>query len=205
MLDKVRSFLKLQSIQELLAEDNIDEVYKLWDAHSGNGKYLTSFFLQNGIQPTDYLTHIPNRAYKGLMFPILDLTDTNVKTVGSQAFDDCTMLRELYLGNVRYIGVCSFSGCTSLTNVTFPQALDSIDEEAFQYCHLEKLHIPTTVKRIGMKCFAFNKYLKEVTTDHTVETFKRVCCDIPLKYIFFNCPFVTKVTCRDGEIEIEQK
>ena len=57
---------------------------------------------------------------------------SNVESIGSYAFEDCSSLTEVTIGsNVESIGLYAFSGCTSLTEITIPASVTSISEDAF--------------------------------------------------------------------------
>ena len=200
----LKSFLKLKSIQEYLQDNDLESVYLLWRRQGGSNQLLTTFFLQNDINPLEYMSYIVDGMFKGIAFiNSIDLSDTQIEQIDSLAFEDCLMLKDINLGNVKYIGIGAFSGCSSLYNITFPPSVDSIDEEAFSYSGLISIHIPNTVKRIGLKAFSHNKELIKVTTDHTKEEFIKVCCgDDVLKHTFGNCTWLHKIICSDGELEV---
>lgn len=203
MYDKVKAFLRLDSMQDALADNNLEYVYTMWRRQGGNPKFLSTFFIQRNIMPLDYMAYVPEESFKGISISIIDLSDKNIEQIGSQAFEENYTLYNLNLGNVKYIGVAAFSGCTSLQKLNIPSSLDSIDDDAFSYCDLQELHIPKTVRRIGLKAFSHNNSLNKVTTEHTVEDFKNVCCgDKALDYVFFNCNYLDEVICSDGTITI---
>lgn len=200
MLDKIKSFLKLQSIQDELLDNNLEEVYRLWTRQGGDTKDLTTFFIMNNIDPLNYMSFVYEAMYKNLNCKNLDLSQYSIDMIGSQAFENNTSLRNLNLGNVKYIGTVAFSGCTSLENFTITSSVDSIDEDAFSYCLLQELHIPKTVRRLGIKCFAHNP-VRKVTTEHSMYDFKKVCNNA-VDYVFFNCNNLDEIECSDGTITI---
>jgi surface protein len=62
---------------------------------------------------------------------------------------------------VTYIGMGSFSGCTSLESLTIPSSVTTIKYAAFQGCGITSLVIPDTVKILEAYCF---KSLKKLTS-----------------------------------------
>ena len=202
MYDKVITFLKLQSVQELLEEDNLEQVYTLWRRQGGDAHLLTIFFIMKNIDPLQYMTYICEGMYKGLAIRTLDLSKYNINMIGANAFEDTTELSEINIGNVTYIGRSAFNGCVSLTNITLPPKLRSIDSEAFKYSRLSSIHIPKNVMKIDNDAFSYCNNLENVTTDHTIEVFERVCCDLPMEDIFFNCANLDYVECSDGRLRV---
>ena len=58
-----------------------------------------------------------------------------VTSIGDQAFDNCTGLTSIVIGNsVTSIGEYAFSGCKSLTNIEIPNSVTSIGDSAFSGC-----------------------------------------------------------------------
>jgi hypothetical protein len=66
---------------------------------------------------------------------------------------------------VRTIGRCAFSGCSSLEEVSFiSDQLHTIDEEAFENCSsLKKIVLPQSVQTIGARAFNGTTSLKNAT------------------------------------------
>ncbi|MBR6038003.1 MAG: leucine-rich repeat domain-containing protein, partial [Candidatus Methanomethylophilaceae archaeon] len=55
-----------------------------------------------------------------------------VAKVGESAFQGCSSLRELVVGEgVSSIGYCAFQGCASLESVTLPSTLSDVGKNAF--------------------------------------------------------------------------
>lgn len=55
--------------------------------------------------------------------------------------------------SVKEIGACAFSMCTKLRKVNFPEGLERIESEAFDYCNLDSVILPSTITEIGSGCF----------------------------------------------------
>lgn len=54
--------------------------------------------------------------------------------IGTGAFMGCSMLKEVFLGNVLIIGDAAFLDCKSLTHVVIPASVKSIGNDAFAGC-----------------------------------------------------------------------
>ena len=79
----------------------------------------------------------------------------SVTSIGSNAFNACTSLTSVTIGNsVTNTGVSAFAGCTSLTNVTIPNSVTGIGNASFSGCtSLTRVTIPNSVSRIGYEAF----------------------------------------------------
>ena len=193
---KIKDFLKEDHIQDLLAKDDIDNVYANFE---GNNKYLTSFFMQHDINVLDYLTYIPVEAFSGLAIRSLDLSSTNVDVVDGKAFEDCHLLSNVNLGKVVYVGINAFAGCPLLKSIDIPESVQTLDNYCFSASGLERIHLPKSLKRLGYWAFYNNKELKSVTTDLTHEELVDIC-DNDLKVRFTNCPNLSFIQCSNGII-----
>ena len=79
---------------------------------------------------------------------------SNVETIGSYAFNECTKLNTINLENVTSIGAYAFNGCSNLQEVVEPNKLSSIKECAFKDCDkLWNFVLPETLKTIGDSAF----------------------------------------------------
>lgn len=111
----------------------------------------------------------------------------SVKTIGNSAFGCCEKLSELTIGkNVEIdihnwgchntlatvhlsegrttIGKGSFSNAWELENITIPESVKYIEEEAFSGCKsLSSVIIPNSVETLGKAAFAYCENLTEVT------------------------------------------
>lgn len=77
----------------------------------------------------------------------------NVK-IGSSLFTGASLLTICQLDGVLTIGTGAFDGCTSLTELDFPDSLTSIGDFAFQGCSgLTEVNFPNSLTRIGQNTF----------------------------------------------------
>lgn len=201
MFDEVKAFLKLSSIQELLAEENLEQIYTLWRRQGGVPKILTTFFIINDIEPLNYVSYVPEGCFSGMAIKEVDLSGKDIDMIGAGAFEDDEELINVDLGNVVYIGLGAFSGCSKLKHIDITPSVDSIDEGAFSNTSLDELHIPKTLRRIGLKAFCEIHTLSKVTTDCTIKEFNTVCT-VPLKFIFYGDKHLKEIICADGTIQL---
>ena len=105
-----KEFLSQPMIQEYLAVDDLNTVYKMYYYTASN---LTSFFLKNNIQPLDYLDHVIYEMYYGLDVEEIIIPD-NITSIGTAAFENCLDLRRVYIPkSVTTIRESAFHGCLS--------------------------------------------------------------------------------------------
>ena len=79
----------------------------------------------------------------------------NVKTIGKSAFESCSKLTTLDIGEaLEVVGDRAFYGCTNVTKLTFPDAINKIGSEAFYDCtSVTEITVGSGLKEIGEKGF----------------------------------------------------
>ena len=84
----------------------------------------------------------------------IDFSNTKVKILPKEAFDDCDSLRILDLSksNITKIKESAFRG-SGLERIILPQKLESIGDSAFTHTKISELVIPATVKEIAYEAF----------------------------------------------------
>lgn len=89
--------------------------------------------------------------------------------VGSSTFADCAGLEYVDLGDtqVKSIGYEAFYTCPSLTSIILPSELEEIADRAFLSSALESIQLPSTLRTIGSSAFAGTK-LRTVTIPNGV-------------------------------------
>ena len=96
--------------------------------------------------------------------------DGNVTSIGDRAFDGCSGLTSVTIGNsVTSIGYDAFSYCSGLTSVTIPNSVIKIGDGAFYDCSgLISVTIPNSVTSIGRYAFMGCSGLTSVTIPNSV-------------------------------------
>ena len=113
------------------------------------------------------ITVLGNSAFNGCRNIIKATIHNSIITLGSNAFKNCTGLKEVYIskniGNISvnynqssvdYGRFAPFYGCSSLTTVTFEPGIERIPNNLMRDCTgLENITIPNTVTSIGASAF----------------------------------------------------
>src|SRR5574344_1445398 len=99
-----------------------------------------------------------------------DNVTSSVKTIGDDAFSNCTGLTSVTIPNsVTSIGDKTFVSCTGLTSVTIPNSFTTIGADAFSNCTgLTSVTIPNSVTSIGYFAFSNCTGLTSVTIGNSV-------------------------------------
>ena len=118
------------------------------------------------------------------------------KTIPYQAFMYCTSLTAVTVPEgVTSIDSYAFSNCTALTSVTIPEGVTSIGERAFNGCEeLTGLTIPKSMNTIGRYAFVGCSGLTSVTIPEGVTSIKSSA--------FSGCTGLTSVAIREGVTSI---
>ena len=111
----------------------------------------------------------------------------SVTAIGNYAFYNCTSLTSVTIPDgVATIEKCAFYNCTSLTSVTIPDSVTTIGEYAFSDCtSLTNVTIPNSVTTIGHEAFYNCTSLTSVTLGDGVTTIG--------EWAFSNCTSLTTV------------
>ena len=100
------------------------------------------------------VTEIP--AYLFYKNESITLTDLpKVQTIGKSAFEECTKLTTLNLGeSLTTVGDRTFYHCKNVTKLTFPDTITSIGDEAFSGCSsVTEVTVGSRLKSIGASAF----------------------------------------------------
>ncbi|MBQ1340995.1 MAG: leucine-rich repeat protein, partial [Erysipelotrichaceae bacterium] len=73
-------------------------------------------------------TYRDNRILKDVVF------SPDITYVPYNAFEQCNNLEHIDLGQIRHISSSAFYGCSSLTEITIPQTVESMDSAVFEGC-----------------------------------------------------------------------
>lgn len=98
---------------------------------------------------------------------------------------------------ITQIGSYAFEDCAVLREVTLPESLKIIENNAFSNCTgLENLTIPEGMTRIGSMAFSGCTALKEIVIPGSTGTVEN--------YAFQNCSGLEKVTIEEGSVSLGQ-
>ena len=91
----------------------------------------------------------PYLFYKNAAITITELP--KVKEIGRSAFEECSKLTTLNLGQaLETVGDCAFQNCTNVTKLTFPDATTEIGSRAFAYCSsVTEITVGQGLKSVG--------------------------------------------------------
>lgn len=100
------------------------------------------------------LSTISEAAFAGSAITAIELP-ANCTSVGAMAFKDCESLQSINLGGVNTVNDDTFSGCTSLTEITGSENVTEIGQRAFKNCSsLENFAFSKNLMEIGEEAFA---------------------------------------------------
>jgi len=129
------------------------------------------------------------------------VTITGGVAIGNSAFCDCyNLINVIISGNIKEIGSCAFENCSSLGSVVLGNSIiSSIGENAFGYCiGLKSIELPVTLNSIRDRAFLGCSALTTITYKGTKSQWASV-----LKG--YNWLFNTKVKfikCTDGDVAV---
>lgn len=73
-----------------------------------------------------------------------------VEYIPGNMFWECSTLKNVKLGSsVKIIGEAAFRGCGSLTEISFPESLETFEDYAFYHSGIKDVIIPKNVKSLG--------------------------------------------------------
>lgn len=131
---------------------------------------LETAFLPNNISVAT--TNIPTSTAK---IYYTKNSDGNVTINKVEAGDQTSIVipETIDGGTVKIIGANAFDGCSSLTSITLPQSLTSIENLAFADCTaLQNINIPQNVTNIGASAFLSCESLTSITIPSGVTSIK---------------------------------
>ena len=146
--------LKLESSMTFSAYHNLTNI----EVAEGNPNYAT----EDGVlfnKSKEILLVYPCGIQGNYIMP------NSVKSIGEQAFRECTGLKEItFSNNLTSIGYSAFNWCEGLVSVVLPSSLTSIGRESFNDCwNLKSLTIPKNIKNIEYAVFYGCHNLTSVT------------------------------------------
>ena len=125
-----------------------------------NDTRITSIQFPNTVTFIGQTCLAANPALTGCAFP----NNVYFTAVPNTCCFQCSNLASVFLPtNIKSIGTQSFEQCTTLNNVTLPPALTLINQQAFASTGLDFITIPNSVTSIGTAAFSSCSDLTEVT------------------------------------------
>lgn|GEM_PF-5757239 len=123
-----------------------------------------------------------------------------ITSLGDSAFKDNDKIVSVDMNQITHIGDYAFSGCTSLTSVSFCSITSYIGDEAFCKCSsLAELELPKSVT-LGRAVFKECTSLTEIIFDGTMEKWGDKNHDKDWN----KGSSISKVICSDGEIDLQE-
>ena len=121
---------------------------------SVNGKYYLRDCHFNVTLDCNNLTNIPKHMFANSGITTINMPNS-VKSIGIGSFVGCSSLTNIDLsGNITMIEGDAFSGCTGLTNIILPNNIMSIGVNAFRDCkNLTNIIIPGSIQNIDSYMF----------------------------------------------------
>ena len=117
---------------------------------------------KNSVVP-DGVTEIAKFAFTYTGITEITIPDSVIK-IGERAFSDCELLKSVVLpANITSIGDDTFRLCSSLETVNLPEGLKTIGNGAFQSSGLQAVTIPNAVDSIEESAFNGCKNLTQIT------------------------------------------
>ena len=140
----------------ITSDSTVEVTYQKMSSDNYSG--LTSVIIPESVTYDGTTYNIMNIGYRAFQkcTSLTSVTIGNgVTTIGEQAFQNCTSLTSVTIGNgVTIIEINAFSGCTGLTSVTIPNSVTTIRYEAFSDCSgLTSITIPISVTSIKGNAF----------------------------------------------------
>ena len=131
----IEKFLKLPYIQDILAVENLKEVYYEYSrVYNPTTVYkITEFLLDNGIEPLDYLNEILPDMYRNINLHNVILPE-NINCIYNYGFSYCELSSVFIPDTVTEIGFAAFAECANLRDISVPAHMQSIDDCAFRAC-----------------------------------------------------------------------
>ena len=78
----------------------------------------------------------------------------DIVTIGEYAFSGCSFEKNLHFpSSLRKIEYQAFYQVSGLTSLEFPEGLEEIADNAFQYCNLQSIVLPNSLTTLGSHCF----------------------------------------------------
>lgn len=151
-------------------------------ATNASNKYTVEAIAAKAFQGNQNITNITlsssirtigNNAFNNCT-KLNSIATNQVTSIGSSAFENCKNLTKIGIGNnVKTIGSSAFKNCTKIKNVTYNQKISSIASSTFEGCiGLKKVVLGKKVKTIKKSAFKGCKKLAKISVGRKVKVSK---------------------------------
>lgn len=140
----IEQFLRRDKIQDLLAQDNLDEIYEYINYNHTDFSVsdFTDYLYGIDIDPLDYVTKVHDYMYSKLDTMAHIHIPGHIKSIGEHAFTDCVSMEEVIIDEgVKQIDSGAFTNCYAMEKLVIPSSVEEIELFAFFKCNLRKLVI----------------------------------------------------------------
>ncbi len=121
------------------------------------------------------LEYIGESAFMGCYIKMLDLSETNLKSIGKGAFSANQPLQKVFLPEtLTYLGEGCFSNCRNLKYINIPGSVSEIKSELLTAGYNVRIEIGEGVKTIRRNAFMCAD-INEITIPKSVKQFAREC------------------------------
>ena len=140
--EKLLEFLKITNIQQLIAQNKFDKIYKELLELNSIGKDIsdltisefTNLIYKADIDPLLYMNKIPTYFHSESSISSFNIPN-NIIEIGQRAFYWCSDLKTVIIpDSVTKIEGEAFCGCYRLANIDIPDSVNHIGMYAFAYC-----------------------------------------------------------------------
>ena len=150
------------------------------------------------IVVADGVTSVGRYAFYGCERLTTVTLASSVTILGKLSFGNCPELAQIYMPGVQRISSGCFYDCLKLNNVTLPQSLKTIEDQAFYHCdNLAGITIPPGVATLGHSAFMYCTSLTYVKIDAHISVLPYL--------IFYGCDKLSKLYLPRSVNSVEEK
>ena len=142
-------------------------------------------------QPEEPIPGITELTYKST--ELLEIREDGFDTfIVSHTWDDGVGTIK-FLNPISNIGFCAFESANTLTEISIPYGITSIDEYAFRFCwNLTKVTLPESLQHIGEEAFYNCESLSEITIPNSTQSIDKRAFAICTNLETFKGKFATE-------------
>ena len=180
------AFLSCPSIVETYYAGSVDD----WNAISfGNSFSTPNFSNKNYSWFRDVSFYVQGELITNLAF------SAETTTINEIAFSYLSQLTSIDLSNIKELKERAFTGCKSLTSITFPESVTTIGNYAFSGCKkVTDISLSDKITEIGAGAFSGCKALTRVTLPNQLS--------VIYESTFKDCTVLNAVSIPNGIVEI---